>query len=110
MRVDIHTTLLLAIVALAATHSYGEVTELVIGDQSVVDELELPKRVQEIAIGILTYVIAPVAGFFTTFRGWQMIGNSERGNKGAGVVTFVCGIGMFALPVIISQILNAIRG
>lgn len=87
-----------------------EVTDLVIGDQSTVDDLELPKRVQEIAIGFLTYVIAPVAGFFTSFKGWQMIGNAERGAKGPGVLTFLCGIGMFALPVLITQILNAIRG
>ncbi len=103
-------TLIATIAICISARGYAEVTELVIGDQSVVDDLELPKRVQEIAIGILTYVVAPVAGFFTAFRGWQMIGNAERGNKGAGVVTFICGIGMFALPVIISQILNAIRG
>jgi hypothetical protein len=94
----------------AQTGIAQEVTDLVIGDRSTVDDLELPKRVQELAIGFLTYVIAPVAGFFTAFKGWQMIGNAERGAKGPGVLTFLCGIGMFALPVIITQVLNAIRG
>lgn len=83
---------------------------LTIGDADTVKELTLLNRVKDLALGVLSWILAPVAGAFTTWKGWQMIGQAERGDKGPGIVVFLCGIGMFALGRIVQEILNALQG
>lgn len=81
-----------------------------IGDENTVKELTLLNRVKDLALGVLSWILAPVAGAFTTWKGWQMIGQAERGDKGPGIVVFLCGIGMFALGRIVQEVLTALQG
>ena len=93
-------SLLLIVLALVALKAWSAapIVDLVIGDQESVKELTLLNKVKDLALGVLTYILAPVAGAFTSWKGWQMIGNSDRGDKGQGIIVFLSGIGMFALP------------
>ena len=78
-------------------------------DRSELDGLLLLDKVKNVGTAALTYVIGPLMGSFVSFKGWQMIGNSPRGEKGPGILVFICGIGMFALPKIITEILGVIN-
>ena len=99
--------LLAAEVAMAAKE--GQIIQLAIGEESSIKELTLLNKVKDLALGVLSWILAPVAGAFTTWKGWQMIGNAERGDKGPGILVFLCGIGMFALGRIVQEILNALQ-
>jgi hypothetical protein len=99
--------LLGADLALAAKD--GQIIQLAIGEESAIKDLTLLNKVKDLALGVLSWILAPVAGAFTTWKGWQMIGNAERGDKGPGILVFLCGIGMFALGRIVQEILNALQ-
>ena len=109
-----HWTTLAIVTSFAAlaTTGYAQdsgVIDFVNPSEDEIADLELLKKIKDTGMAILTWVVGPLIGAFTAFKGWQMIGNSQRGEKGPGVLVFICGIGMFALPKIITEIIKQIN-
>lgn len=101
--------IVMSCLALASTGFAQDAIEFSTSTETDGDSFELVKKVKDAAIWLLTWILGPVVGGFTAFKGWQMIGNSQRGEKGPGVVVFLCGIGLFALPKIINEIVGYIN-
>lgn len=107
------TYCMLAVVALLAlsTMAFGEdvvnITGLTTGSEETAKKLGTIKKGQELGLSVLTFIVGPLLGLVTCYKGWGIISDSDnpKGKKVGGFV-FACGIGFFAMGKIVSEVLK----
>lgn len=55
----------------------------------------------------ILYGIGPLGGSWLIYKGFQMIGNAERGDKMPGVITMISGAACFLIGPIIANLIDA---
>lgn len=94
----------LAVASPMFTVANAQTVDIDFGDQDTVKDLKTPNKVKDIILAVLSLIICPVLGVITAVKGWQMIGNSERGDKMAGAFVLICGVLMAVMPKIFLEI------
>lgn len=97
------------IISLLTTRAYGErLDDVYIGTgKSQLDDLSLITNIIKTGQSLLLYAIGPLLGTGMVIKGLKMIGNSDRGEKGPGVLMIVCGASCFLVGPIIQQFMEA---
>jgi len=99
-------------VALAVLHhqillAQTNVADVIIGaGEDKTDELGIINNIINTGQKLVLYGIGPLLGTVMCIKGFKMIGQAERGEKGPGVLMTVCGACCFALGPIIEQTLK----
>ncbi|RYZ90953.1 MAG: hypothetical protein EOP04_02300 [Proteobacteria bacterium] len=83
---------------------FAQTVDIDFGDQDDLKDLEMANKVKQLILGFLCYMICPVLGVATGVKGWQMISNAERGDKGTGAWVLICGAVMTVLPAVMLQL------
>ncbi len=89
---------LLAIVGPVFTIAAAQSVDIDFGDADSVKDLKTMNKTKDMVLAVLSIIICPVLGVITAVKGWQMVGNAERGDKMAGAFVLVCGVLMAVLP------------
>ena len=55
----------------------------------------------------ILYGVGPLGGSWLIYKGFQMIGNAERGDKMPGVITMISGAACFLIGPIIANLIDA---
>jgi hypothetical protein len=98
---------LLFVVAQEFSAVYAQKVDIDFGDQDSVKDLTLLNKVKDKILAVLAWIICPVLGVVTAIKGWQMVGNAERGDKGAGAWVLIAGVLMAVLPVLFLELYKA---
>lgn len=98
---------ILAIVGPVFTHAYAQNVDIDFGDQDSVKDLTTVNKTKDLILAVLSMIVCPVLGVVTAVKGWQMVGNSERGDKMAGAFVLICGILMAVLPKLFLELYKA---
>lgn len=70
-------------------------------------ELDIVNTILQTGQRTILFGIGPLGGSWLIYKGFQMIGNADRGDKMPGVVTMVCGGACFILGPIVANFVDA---
>lgn len=84
--------------------AFAQTVDIDFGDQDDLNDLEMANKIKTLILGAFAYIICPVSGVALAYKGWQMVGNSERGDKGAGALVLIVGIVMVVLPAVVLEL------
>jgi hypothetical protein len=98
---------LFVVVGPVFTIAMAQDVEIDFGDQDTVKDLKTVNKTKDLVLAVLSIVICPVIGVVTAVKGWQMVGNAERGDKMAGAFVLICGVLMAVLPKLFLELYKA---
>lgn len=84
-----------------------DVADVIIGSgENKTSELSILTTIINTAQNIVLYGFGPLLGTVMVLKGFKIVGQSERGEKGAGVLMICCGAACFGLGPVIEQLLK----
>ena len=84
-----------------------DVADVIIGSgENKTSELSILTTIINTAQNIVLYGFGPLLGTVMVLKGFKLVGQAERGEKGAGVLMICCGAACFGLGPVIEQILK----
>ncbi len=87
-----------------------DVSDVIIGSGTdKTSDLSILTTILTTIQSILLFGFGPLLGTGMVLKGFKMVGQAERGEKGAGVLMIFCGAACFGIGPIIEQILKLYR-